>query len=90
MILRDFNTIGLRNGRRPILLADTSGGSAMNSFHEHHSENSSFHDRILLNGLLRPFQQPKRVAGFFSIYRQIYIRCVGAFCVPLPSSSSSG
>jgi hypothetical protein len=26
-------------------------------------------DRILLNGLLQPFQQPERVIGFFSFYR---------------------
>jgi len=26
-------------------------------------------DRILLNGLIQPFQQPERVVGFFSTYR---------------------
>src|SRR6266446_2259728 len=48
----------------------------MNSFYEHH--NDSIHwryrcfDRILLNGLIQPFQQPERVVGFFNTYRQLY------------------
>ena len=29
-------------------------------------------DRILLNGLIQPFQQPERVVGFFNTYRQLY------------------
>jgi hypothetical protein len=29
-------------------------------------------DRILLNGLIQPFQQPERVAGFFNTYRHQY------------------
>jgi hypothetical protein len=29
-------------------------------------------DRILLNGLIQPFQQPERVGGFFNSYRQFY------------------
>ena len=29
-------------------------------------------DRILLNGLIQPFQQPERVIGFFDTYRQLY------------------
>ncbi len=29
-------------------------------------------DRILLNGLIQPFQQPERVLGFFSTYRHLY------------------
>ena len=33
--------------------------------------NSCF-DRILLNGLIQPFQQPERVVGFFNTYRQLY------------------
>jgi hypothetical protein len=28
-------------------------------------------DRILLNGLIQPFQQPERVVGFFNTYRQL-------------------
>src|SRR4029453_11929881 len=42
---------------------------AMNAFFEHHQDNIRFgyrcFDRILLNGLIQPFQQPERVIGFF-------------------------
>jgi hypothetical protein len=45
----------------------------MNAFcdHHEHSIRASYQcfDRILLNGLLQPFQQPERVIGFFSFYR---------------------
>ena len=45
----------------------------MNAFraHHEHSIRASYRcfDRILLNGLLQPFQQPERVIGFFSFYR---------------------
>ena len=48
----------------------------MNSFYEHHKDSIRFHyrcfDRILLHGLIQPFQQPKRVIGFFDTYRQLY------------------
>ena len=48
----------------------------MNSFYNHHQDSIRFHyrcfDRILLNGLIQPFQQPKRVIGFFDTYRQLY------------------
>src|SRR4029077_12609671 len=48
----------------------------MNSFYEHHKDNMHWHyrcfDRILLNGLIQPFQQPERVVGFFNTYRQLY------------------
>ena len=48
----------------------------MNSFYEHHKDSIRFHyrcfDRILLNGLIQPFQQPERVIGFFDTYRQLY------------------
>ena len=48
----------------------------MNSFFEHHKDSMRWHyrcfDRILLNGLIQPFQQPERVVGFFNTYRQIY------------------
>ena len=48
----------------------------MNAFYEHHKDNIRFgyrcFDRILLNGLIQPFQQPERVVGFFSTYRQQY------------------
>ena len=45
----------------------------MNSFYEHHEHSIHWHyrcfDRILLNGLIQPFQQPERVVGFFNTYR---------------------
>lgn len=48
----------------------------MNAFHEHHQDSIRFHyrcfDRILLNGLIQPFQQPERVVGFFDFYRRLY------------------
>src|ERR1700694_3520947 len=46
----------------------------MNAFYEHHQESIQFRyrcfDRILLNGLIQPFQQPERVLGFFNAYRE--------------------
>ena len=46
----------------------------MNAFVEHHKNSIQFgyrcFDRILLNGLIQPFQQPERVLGFFNTYRQ--------------------
>ena len=48
----------------------------MNSFHEHHQHSIRFHyrcfDRLLVNGLIQPFQQPERVIRFFHTYRQLY------------------
>ena len=48
----------------------------MNAFYDHHKESIRFgyrcFDRILLNGLIQPFQQPERVVGFFNSYRQVY------------------
>ena len=45
----------------------------MNAFYEHHKNHIRSHyacfDRILLNGLIQPFQQPERVIGFFNSYR---------------------
>jgi hypothetical protein len=49
---------------------------AVNAFYNHHQDNIRFNyrcfDRILLNGLIQPFQQPERVVGFFNTYRQLY------------------
>jgi hypothetical protein len=46
----------------------------MNAFFEHHKNSIRLHyrcfDRLLLNGLIQPFQQPERVIGFFNSYRQ--------------------
>jgi hypothetical protein len=51
-------------------------GPRMNAFYEHHQDNIRWHyrcfDRILLNGLIQPFQQPERVVGFFNAYRRLY------------------
>ena len=48
----------------------------MNTFYEHHQDSIRCayrcFDRILLNGLIQPFQQPERVIGFFSTYRHQY------------------
>ncbi len=45
----------------------------MNAFREHHQDSIRFgyrcFDRLLLNGLIQPFQQPERVIGFFNSYR---------------------
>jgi hypothetical protein len=45
----------------------------MNAFYEHHHDSIRFgyrcFDRILLNGVIQPFQQPERVIGFFNTYR---------------------
>ena len=46
----------------------------MNAFYEHHRDSIRWgyrcFDRILLNGLIQPFQQPERVVGFFNTYRR--------------------
>jgi hypothetical protein len=48
----------------------------MNAFYEHHKDNIRFQyrcfDRILLNGLIQPFQQEQRAVGFFSGWRKLY------------------
>jgi hypothetical protein len=50
--------------------------AAMNTFYEHHHHSIRLayrcFDRILLNGLIQPFQQPERVVGFFNTYRHLY------------------
>src|SRR5271166_5568402 len=59
-----------------IRLTRISWGLLMNSFCEHHTGSIRWQyrcfDRILLNGLIQPFQQPERVVGFFNTYRQLY------------------
>jgi hypothetical protein len=46
----------------------------VNTFCEHHKDSIKFayrcFDRILLDGLIQPFQQPERVIGFFNAYRE--------------------
>jgi hypothetical protein len=62
--------------RGDILLKADQQGPLMNSFYEHHKDSIRWHyrcfDRILLNGLIQPFQQPERMVGFFNTYRQLY------------------
>jgi hypothetical protein len=45
----------------------------MNTFYQHHKNSIKWSyrcfDRILLNGLIQPFQQPEQVIGFFNAYR---------------------
>jgi hypothetical protein len=59
-----------------MLSASDQGEPAMNAFYEHHKDSIRFgyrcFDRILLNGLVQPFQQPERVVGFFATYRHLY------------------
>jgi hypothetical protein len=54
------------------LVSDTLE-QTMNTFYEHHKSSINFayrcFDRIFLNGLIQPFQQPERVIGFFNAYR---------------------
>jgi hypothetical protein len=53
----------------------TTREDAMNAFYEHHHDSIRFgyrcFDRILLNGLIQPFQQPERVIGFFGLARAL-------------------
>jgi hypothetical protein len=50
----------------------------MNSFYEHHKDSIHWHyrcfDRILLNGLIQPFQQPERGSSASSIPIDSYTR----------------
>ena len=60
-----------------IRLTRISWGLLMNSFYEHHKGSIRWQyrcfDRILLNGLIQPFQQPERVVGFFNTYRHFIL-----------------
>ena len=48
----------------------------MDAFFKHHKNSIRFRyrcfDRILLNAVIQPFQQPERVVGFFGSYRTQY------------------
>jgi hypothetical protein len=48
----------------------------MDTFYEHYRDSIRRHyrcfDRILLNGLIQPLQQPERVVGFLNSCRQFY------------------
>ena len=47
----------------------------MNTCYEHHHDSIRFayrcFDRMLVNGLMQPCQQPERVVGFFNTYRDL-------------------
>jgi hypothetical protein len=66
----------------------------MNSFQDHHRDSIRFHyrcfDRILLNGLIQPFQQPERIVGFFNVYRHLYPVSKDELRAALPVSPSIG
>ena len=72
----------------------TPRGPAMNAFYEHHKDSIRLayrcFDRILLNGLIQPFQQPERVVGFFNTYRHLYPVSRVSCCAASPSSFSAG
>jgi hypothetical protein len=74
--------------RRAVLSASDLEEPAMNAFYEHHRDSIRFgyrcFDRILLNGLIQPFQQPERVVGFFDTYRRLY-RSAAMSCAAPPS-----
>jgi hypothetical protein len=74
-----------------ILLIWISRGLLMNSFYEHHKDSIRWHyrcfDRVLLNGLIQPFQRPERVV---STPIGKYTRSVGTRCAALPSSFKVG
>ena len=56
----------------------------MNAFYEHHKNSIEFgyrcFDRLLLNGLIQPFQQPERVLGFFNAYRDGRRKMMSPIC----------
>ena len=66
----------------------------MNAFYEHHQGSIRFgyrcFDRILLNGVIQPFQQPERVIGFFNAYREQPAREPGRRCATSPPSFRTG
>src|SRR6516162_3817665 len=63
-----------RGIQRDKFLVSDHPEQAMNTFCDHHKNSINFayrcFDRILLNGLIQPFQQPERVIGFFNAYRE--------------------
>jgi len=70
-----------------------AGRRAMNSFLEHHKDSIRFHyrcfDRILLNGLIQPFQRPERWLGS-SILTASCTRCAVIHCAASRIASNSG
>jgi hypothetical protein len=64
----------------------------MNAFYKHHQDNIRFNyrcfDRILLNGVIQPFQQPERSASSTPIAS--CTRSAGTFCVTSLGSFRTG
>ncbi len=62
----------------------------MDAFFEHHRKSIRFRyrcfDRILLNALIQPFQQPERVVGFFGSYRKQ--SPIISTCAPKPATNN--
>ena len=79
--------------RQAILMSSEQQEPVMNSFYDHHKDSIRFNyrcfDRILLNGLIQPFQQPERVVGF-STFTDISIRSVAISCAVPQNSFTSG
>ena len=75
------------------MLVGSDQGPAMNAFYEHHRDSIRFgyrcFDRILLNGLIQPFQQPERVVGFL-IPTGRSIRSAEMCCAAPPRNSTTG
>jgi len=75
------------------MLVGSDQGPAMNAFYEHHRDSIRFgyrcFDRILLNGLIQPFQQPERVVGF-STPTDGSIRSAEMCCAVPPNNSRTG
>jgi hypothetical protein len=79
--------------RQAVLMSSEQQEPVMNSFYDHHKDSIGCDyrcfDRILLNGLVQPFQQPERVVGFFDVYR-LSIRSVAISCAVPQNSFKSG
>jgi hypothetical protein len=75
------------------MLVGSDQGPAMNAFYEHHRDSIRFgyrcFDRILLNGLIQPFQQPERVVDFLTPTGGS-IRSAEMCCAAPPNNSRTG
>jgi hypothetical protein len=75
------------------MLVGSDQGPAMSAFNEHHKDSIRFgyrcFDRILLNGLMQPFQQPERVVGFLTPTGGS-IQSAETCCAALPNNSKTG
>src|SRR6266702_508371 len=73
-LLAASNSMSQRHSPRYVPGISPHRSKLVNTFCEHHKNSIKFgyrcFDRILLNGLIQPFQQPERVIGFFNAYRE--------------------